>query len=105
MCAQCAFIALAAIGTYSAFHNQIRARVDKALGIDDAALKVHAPNDIALGGTAQEPLSTERSVTLAVFILALGQLRHRAEPRPASDPPPATTFDGELFPGASAAGD
>lgn len=103
MCAQCAFVALAAIGTYSAFHNQIRARVDKALGIDDAEINSIAPAGDTVPDAASEPITPERSITLAVFLLALSQIRHRAEPKPIEDPPPASARG--LITEGSAAGD
>lgn len=104
MCAQCAFVALAAIGTYSAFHNQIRARIDKTLGIDDAELTSIAPEGAELATTAPQPLTSERSVTLAVFLLVLSQLRHHSEPQAVAESPPPTVWDGELFPGAASTG-
>ena len=105
MCAQCAFVALAAIGTYSAFHNQIRARVDKALGIDDAELVSVTPLDNTVVDAQPEPLTAQRSITLAVFLLALSQLRHRQEPRPAASSPFSSAWDSDSGLDASAAVD
>jgi hypothetical protein len=105
MCAQCAFVALAAIGTYSAFHNQIRARVDKALGIDDAELVSIAPLDDTVVDTRPEPLTAQRSITFAIFLVALSQLRHRQEPRPVASSPFSSAWDSDSALDASAAGD
>ena len=95
MCAQCAFVALAAIGTYTAFQKQIRARVDKALGIEDEQASI-VPDSASPDFDDYPLVQQERSVTLAIFLFALSQIRHQtAAPRVVKEPPQVSVWDDE----------
>ncbi|MFW6075127.1 MAG: hypothetical protein ACOC9Y_05990 [Chloroflexota bacterium] len=80
MCAQCAMVALAAVGTYGVFRDQIRAKIDQSL----AAAEIDVETDGSeLSGVERRnaPDPSPEPVSMLVFLLALGRLRHGV-PRP-----------------------
>lgn len=78
MCAQCAMVALAAIGTYGVFRDQIRVRIDRSLGVSEAdydeSPATLAPKRPDAGIAGERP--AEQRLAVLMFVLALGQLRH-----------------------------